>query len=361
MLLVTGSQADVANKNKVTLLHVKDLHRTFIPDESDDENEHDDQDDDDLDEDPTLDHVNVNHRGAVNRIRAMPQQAGIVATMSETAALHVFDLTAITSSMMNRTPRPVIPTSPTFTSTCHRSEGYALDWSLTTAGRLASGDCNNQIFIQDMNMMTGTGSSTAGAAYTGHTSSVEDLQWSPSEDTVFASASADHTVRIWDTRARNRPQITFTAHDADVNVISWNRQVAYLLASGGDEGGFKVWDLRSIAPQAKLSSGPRPLAHFTYHTGAVTSIEWSPHDESMLTVSAADDQVSLWDLSVEAEESTFTAGTAAVEEYPPQLLFLHLGQKEVKEVHFHPQIPGALVSTAEDAFNVFKPAITVST
>ena len=26
-----------------------------------------------------------------------------------------------------------------------------------------------------------------------------------------------------------------------------------------------------------------PLAHFTYHKGAVTSIEWAPHDESVIT------------------------------------------------------------------------------
>ncbi len=115
-----------------------------------------------------------------------------------------------------------------------------------------------------------------------------------------------------------------------------------------------MWDLRSI------KKGATPLANFSFHKGAVTSIEWAPHDESMIAVSGEDNQISIWDLSVEADETEASKGSSAEPEYPPQLLFLHLGQTNIKELHFHPQIPGTIVSTAEDSFNVFKPAITVS-
>ena len=72
----------------------------------------------------------------------------------------------------------------------------------------------------------------------------------------------------------------------------------------------------------------------------------------------------MWDLSVESDEDAALDMCGHAYEdaaaFPPQLLFIHQGQNNVKEVHHHPQIPGLIMSSAEDSFNVFKPAITVS-
>jgi len=48
----------------------------------------------DLDDDPELDHISVPHHGAVNRLRVMPQQPGIMATWAETGKVLIWDLNA---------------------------------------------------------------------------------------------------------------------------------------------------------------------------------------------------------------------------------------------------------------------------
>lgn len=113
-----------------------------------------------------------------------------------------------------------------------------------------------------------------------------------------------------------------------------------------------MWDLRAVR------SKPEPVALFHHHKQPITSIEWAPHDESVLCLSSEDNQVTIWDLSVEADDHAFSAGGA--DAFPAQLLFVHQGQKEVKEVHYHPQIPGVIMSSAEEGVDVFKPAINVS-
>lgn len=84
----------------------------------------------------------------------------------------------------------------------------------------------------------------------------------------------------------------------------------------------------------------------------------------MLAASGADNQLTVWDLSVEADDEAAAGmagagGAGGLKDLPPQLLFIHQGQTDIKELHFHPQIPGVIMSTAADGFNIFKPATTV--
>lgn len=68
---------------------------------------------------------------------------------------------------------------------------------------------------------------------------------------------------------------------------------------------------------------------------------------------------SLWDLAVERdpeEEARLGVVLEGADELPPQLLFLHTGQRNIKEIHWHPQLPSVMMSTAEDGLNIFRAA-----
>lgn len=101
-----------------------------------------------------------------------------------------------------------------------------------------------------------------------------------------------------------------------------------------------------------FSQTGRPVASFKQHSAPITSVEWNPVDSSVFAASGADDVVSQWDLSVESCDAGEQAD--GLQKLPPQLLFLHQGQTEVKELHWHPQIPGTLISTALSGFNIFR-------
>ncbi|XP_010493630.1 PREDICTED: glutamate-rich WD repeat-containing protein 1-like isoform X2 [Camelina sativa] len=93
-----------------------------------------------------------------------------------------------------------------------------------------------------------------------------------------------------------------------------------------------------------LKGGDAVVAYFEHHKHPITSIEWSAHEASTLTVTSSDHQLTIWDLSLEKdeeEEAEFKAQTKeqvnTSQDLPPQLLFVHQGQKDLKELHWHNQ------------------------
>ena len=98
------------------------------------------------------------------------------------------------------------------------------------------------------------------------------------------------------------------------------------------------------------------MANYDFHKSPITSISFNPLDESILAVSSEDNTVTLWDLAVEADDEEIKNQRNDFKELhdiPPQLLFVHW-QRDVKDVRWHKQIPGCLVSTGGDGLNVWK-------
>jgi ribosome assembly protein RRB1 len=365
MIAAVGTQADRPENNQLTVMRLSDLARIKVetendilgdewnPDKEDDEEDSDSEDEIDLD--PIMEHYSIKHYGGVNRIRAMPQNSNIIATWSDAGTVNLFNVESIMQRFSMREGRGSvlhdIPSKPYFSYSKHETEGYAIDWSLVNQGQLATGDCNGSIHLWTPRpdggySVTPSYETNASDRAPDASPSVEDLQWSPTEATVFASAECGGYVRVFDTRAPKKAMLSHKIHanGADVNVLSWNKLVGTLLATGGDDGVLSVWDLRHFSGE-----DIKPLARFTPHKTPITSVEWHPTDESMLAVTD-DHGAYIYDLSIEEDDM---AGQIDV---PPQLLFVHCGSEQFKEVHWHPQVPSCLMTTALSGYSVFIPS-----
>jgi ribosome assembly protein RRB1 len=349
--------------NRIMVVKLSNIHKMDDKDDDRSDEESDDDADDEAgdetkpDRDPNLEIALISHKGCINRIRiSSVQGVPLAATWSETGKVNIWDLTVPLMAVddpeyMKKYVKNKESPRPSFIFPGHQDEGYAMDWSTTVPGRLATGDCKRNIHLwspQDDGTWT-----VDRRPYLAHTDSVEDIQWSPNEDNVFASCSVDKSVRVWDSRAPPLKACMLTAadaHDSDVNVISWNRHEPFIV-SGGDDGAIKVWDLR------EFTKG-KPVAVFKYHAGPITSIEWHPQDSTVFAAASGDNQLTQWDIAAEQDDeggdAAAAGGSSDAANLPPQLLFVHQGQVDIKELHWHPQIPGTVISTALNGFDIFR-------
>ncbi|SCU92548.1 LAFA_0F11320g1_1 [Lachancea sp. 'fantastica'] len=360
LLMATATQASKKKDNELLCLKLSQLSKTLVKDENEDSSDNDEDDDEDEDQDPVVENENIPLKDTTNRLRVSPfaseSPEKLTATMSENGEVHIFDLGPQFKAF--ETPGYQIPKTakrPIHTIKNHGSvEGYALDWSpLHKSGSLLTGDCSGRVYLTQRHTSKWVTEKTAFSA--DNNQSIEDIQFSRTEATVFATAGCDGYLRIWDTRSKkHKPAISVKASNTDLNVISWNEKIGYLLASGDDSGSWGVWDLRQFSPATAAST--TPVAQYNFHKGAITSIAFNPNDDSIIAVASEDNTVTLWDLSVEADDEEIkqqAAETKELQEIPAQLLFVHW-QKDVKDVKWHKQIPGCLVSTGSDGLNIWK-------
>lgn len=357
--LIGGSQSEMGHLNCIMLMKMFNMHKTQKEEKSKDEDDEEDESSDDEEEDdtdangtgagkqPKLHQTAIKHNGCVNRIKTTAINDRVIsASWSENGTVYLYDVGSHMKLLDNSdTSMFEMSTVPSlFAFDGHQIEGYALAWSRFDKGCLLSGDCNKNIFKWQP---TESSWQVDSRPFVGHSASVEDIKWSPKESNVFMTCSVDKSLRVWDARSNPSKACKLVANEAhlrDINVIDWS-EFEPLVISGGDDGIIKIWDLR------RFTAGTE-VARFEHHKAPITSVEWNPTDSSVFVAAGSDDQVSIWDVAVERD----TTGASGEEEpdIPPQLLFMHMGQKDIKEVHWHPQIPGLIISTAQSGFNVFR-------
>jgi WD40 repeat protein len=115
---------------------------------------------------------------------------------------------------------------------------------------------------------------------TGHAALVNSVAWSP-EGARIASASSDHTARVWNA-ASGLCTAVLSGHADDVNSVAWSPDGARVV-TGSFDGTARVFDAGTGALETRLAG----------HRGDVNGVAWSV-DGSTIATASDDETARLW-------------------------------------------------------------------
>ena len=360
--IIAGSQTNEKN-GYFYFMRWYNMRKTKYDDDPDKGEDDDEEEEDKIN--PFMKYEKIKVNGNINRVKSM-KNSSICALWNDSPSVDIIDCEELFNNIeyqeeirveedidinkknKNKKKKKDVKYTKIFKKTLpQKAEGFAIDWNNINPFVLALGGYDKKVSLFKPKDENVSDIVLYGDYLSGHTDSVEDIQWSPNEENVLASCGIDKSIRFWDIRenSKNPPKIIKNAHNSDVNVISWNSIRNHLFASGGDDNTFKVWDLRYLDEP--------PITEIKWHTGPINSIMWDPFDERQLAVCSEDNRLSVWDFSVEPDEKKLFDNYN--HEIPQQLVFLHQGQINLKDVKFHPVFKNMLISSAENGLNLFRP------
>lgn len=93
-------------------------------------------------------------------------------------------------------------------------------------------------------------------SFEGHTDEVFQIQWSPHNETVLGSCSADRRLRVWDLSKigdeqspedaeDGPPELLFIhgGHTAKISDFSWNLNDPWVVASVAEDNVLQIWQM----------------------------------------------------------------------------------------------------------------------
>ena len=176
MYMVAGSQAVKKTDNRIYVMKWSDMRQTL----NEDELASDSEEEEEKSKEPIIRFEGVPHRGGINRVRAL-HGSPIVATWSEEGEVGIYNISAAIQAL----DTPVVPGqaqkkvnyggSKVAGFRC-KAEGYALDWSPRTFGRLAAGANDASIMLyQSADETCSSFVKETAVGLQSHRSAVEDL------------------------------------------------------------------------------------------------------------------------------------------------------------------------------------------
>lgn len=122
-----------------------------------------------------------------------------------------------------------------------------------------------------------------------HTNEVYSLDFSPFNEFLFLSGSADENASIWDMRNLTRTVSNFKSNDSVVKV-EWNPFSANLFATCSYDRKVNIWDLSSKKDEYTC------LFEHEGHRSKVLDFNWSPHEKFMIGSTEETNCAHIWEM-----------------------------------------------------------------
>lgn len=244
----------------------------------------------------------IAHQGEVNKARIMPQKDKfhIIATMTPSGEVHIFDYFKHPPQPKDNVPRPEMRL------VTHNKEGYGINWSVRNEGYLLTGADDYKVCVWDIN----ANSSTLSPIRTieEHKGVVEDVNWHKHHDSLFASCGDDKKLILWDLK-QEKPITITEAHTQEINSVEFNPLNEFLILTSSNDKTIAMWDIRNLSIK---------LHNFDHHRSDVVAARWNPNIETLFASHSSDRRVNVWDISkIGAQQSV-----ADLEDGPAELLVI---------------------------------------
>lgn len=133
--------------------------------------------------------------------------------------------------------------------------------------------------------------------FEGHSHYVMQVKFNPKDPNTFASASLDHTIKVWNLSSPV-PNFTLEGHEKGVNCVDYyNGGDKPYLVTGGDDRAIRVWDYQTKACVQKLEG----------HSHNVSCVAFLP-DRPLIVSGSEDGSALLWHSNTYRLEQTLNYG-----------------------------------------------------
>lgn len=115
----------------------------------------------------------------------------------------------------------------------------------------------------------------------GHAAPVLDIQWSPHDDNIIASASEDCTVKVWQipdgglTTPMTEAIVTLEGHSKRVGILAWHPSAFNILLTAGCDNVICVWNVGTGELVYQLSDS---------HPDLIYNVSWNKDGSAVCTV-----------------------------------------------------------------------------